>query len=70
MDKVIAVNDHCLFCGCSMQKKYDEYTPFYECCCAAAVENRRIDAEIEKLNDSKPKHKYCVESKLHLVSMI
>jgi len=53
-----------------MQKKYDEYTPFYECCCAAAVENRRIDAEIEKLNDSKPKHKYCVESKLHLVSMI
>lgn len=48
----------CLFCGNEMEVKYDEYTPYYECNCSDAVEDRKITEKISMLNASRPKHRF------------
>ena len=53
----------CLFCGKEIKSKWDENTSYFECDCAEAVKNRKIDEEIDELRRQKVKPKYATETK-------
>jgi hypothetical protein len=59
-DKILGLDSSrtCLFCGQKEKQKWDEYEYYYECDCPDAVECRRIDEEIRKLNQKRPRYKY------------
>ncbi len=51
----------CLFCGKSIEQRYEEQTPYYECECPGAVKDRLITEEIQKLERTRPKKKFRIQ---------
>jgi len=51
----------CLFCGETMKQKWEEYDTYYECDCEDAVKDRDILTQIQRLEDSRPRERCCIE---------
>lgn len=59
----------CLWCGNKIEQRYDDCYTYYECECAEAKRDREITEEIERLERSRPKHKYKVITKDYVVNV-
>jgi len=67
----ILTNSHtCLFCGKSIEQRYEENTPYYECECSDAVKNRLITEKIQELEKTRPKKKFRIEQKQVLYPVV
>jgi len=51
----------CLFCGENMVQKWDDREMYHDCDCADTKDNERIDEEIRKLEQCRPKPKYVIK---------
>jgi len=60
----------CLFCGKPIEQRYEERTPYYECECADAVQNRLITQKIQDLERTRPKPKFRIEQKQVLYPVV
>jgi hypothetical protein len=60
----ILTNPHtCLFCGKPIEQQYEERTPYYECECPDAKQDRSIDNQIRVLESNSPKKKFRIEQR-------
>jgi hypothetical protein len=59
----------CLYCGNSMNEKYEEYTRYFECDCKDAKKVREIRAKIQKLELELPNHKFEIVQRNVLLKM-
>lgn len=67
----ILTNPHtCLFCGKSIEQRYDEMTPYYECECPEAKQDRCIDNQIQALEAKRPKPKFRIEQQQVLYPIV
>lgn len=69
MNENLNLHRICLYCGNEKKRKYEEYELYYECDCSDAKKIRKINKQIEKLEDSKPKEKFKVVTKNVLVDV-
>ena len=51
----------CLYCGEEMERRYEDYQPYWECNCADAKKERELRAEIEKIKYKMPQHNFAIE---------
>lgn len=62
--KILSDYEHiCLFCGKEIRKRYEDYTPYYECECEDAKKNSEITDKIRQLEMSRPVAKYYIVQK-------